>query len=121
MRKRNDIRKRKEMEKLFEEQLKKLKKHHFLILYWSAEAEVGKVKYNITNVFDDLKAQGITRTKQSAMSYIDVLEGLCFIEIKEERNRKNIYISEYGEVALERLVSDKLFKLEKSIYLGGTR
>jgi hypothetical protein len=109
------------MEKLFEEQVNKLKKHHYLILYWAAEAEVTKSKYNITNVFDDLKALGITRTKQSAMSYIDVLEALCFIDVKEERNRKNIYISEYGETALEKLVSEKQFKIEKSTYLGGSR
>ena len=109
------------MEKLFEEQIRKLKKHLYLILYWAAEAEVAKLKYNITNVFDDLKALGITRTKQSAMSYIDVLEALCFIDVKEERNRKNIYISEYGETALERVVSRKQFNIEKSTYLGGSR
>ena len=113
------------MDKLFESQLDKLKKHHFLILYWAAEAEVDKIKYNITNVFDDLKAHGITRTKQSAMSYIDVLSALCFIEVKEESNRKNIYLSKYGEMALERVVANDLFKLEKSIYLsqytGGKR
>jgi hypothetical protein len=109
------------MEKLFEEQVSKLKKHHYLILYWAAEAEVAKRKYNITNVFDDLKALGITRTKQSAVSYIDVLEALCFIDVKEERNRKNIYISSYGETALEKLVSEKQFKIEKSTYLGGSR
>lgn len=106
---------------IFENQLKKLKKHHFLILYWSAEAEVKNVKYNITNVFDDLKIIGITRTKQSAMTYIDVLDALCFIKVKEESNRKNIYISEYGEIVLERLVEDSLYNVEKSTFLGGKR
>ena len=109
------------MEDIFEEQLKRIKKHHFLILYWSAEAEVNGYKYNITNIFDDLKILGITRTKQSAMTYIDVLYSLCFIEVREERNRKNIYITEYGELVLERLVESNSYKLEKSTFLGGKR
>jgi len=104
---------------LFEKQLQKIKRHHFLILYWAAEAEVLGEKYNITNVFDDLKMASITRTKQNAMSYVEVLDALCLIEIKEESNRKNIYLSEYGETALEKLVKKNSYKIEASNHLGG--
>jgi hypothetical protein len=109
------------MKDLFEEQLKKLKRHHFLILYWAAEAEVNGVRYNITNVFDDLKMAGITRTKQSAVSYVETLDALCLITVKEESNRKNIYLSSYGETALEKLVTEKSFEILKSNYLGGKK
>ena len=109
------------MEELFSKQLEKIKRHHFLILYWAAEAEVGRVKYNITNVFDDLKMIGVTRTKQSAMSYVEVLDALCLVEVREESNRKNIYISEYGEKALEELVKSRSFEVEKSNFLGGKK
>ena len=109
------------MDELFKNQLDKVKRHHFLILYWAAEAEVNGRKYNITNIFDDLKYIGITRTKQNAMAYVEVLDALCFIDVKEERNRKNVYLSEYGEKALEELVKNKSFELEKSNFLGGEK
>lgn len=107
------------MDKLFDKQIQKLQLHHFLILYWAAEAEVIGVKYNITNVFDDLKDAKVTRTKQSAVAFIEALEMLCFIELRDERNRKNIYITEPGTEALSRLVSEKNFKTKKSRFLGG--
>ena len=109
------------MEELFLKQLDKIKRHHFLILYWAAEAEVRGVKYNITNVFDDLKMIGVTRTKQSAMAYVEVLDALCLVNVREESNRKNIYISEYGEKALEELVKNRSFEVEKSNFLGGKK
>ena len=109
------------MEELFSKQLEKIKRHHFLILYWAAEAEVDGVRYNITNVFDDLKMIGVTRTKQSAMSYVEVLDALCLVDVREESNRKNIYISEYGEKALEELVKNRSFEVEKSNFLGGKK
>ncbi len=108
------------MENLFTEQLKRQKEHHFLILYWAAEAEVQGVKYNITNVFDDLKDLGITRTKQRVMAYVESLYALCFIDIKDERNRKNIYLSDAGADALERMVGESNFKTKTSRYMEGT-
>lgn len=107
------------MDTLFHKQVEKLQQHHFLILYWAAEAEVLGAKYNITNVFDDLKDTKITRTKQSAVAYVEALDMICFIDLREERNRKNIYITEWGAEALRILVSDKNFKTRKSRFLGG--
>jgi hypothetical protein len=107
------------MNRMFEDQLARLKEYHFLILYWAAEAEVKGVKYNITNAFDDLKDLGITRTKQSVMAFVESLHMLCFIDLKEERNRKNIYLAEYGASALEQLVKSSNFKTKKSRFLEG--
>lgn len=107
------------MENLFTEQLARQKEHHFLILYWSAEAEVKGVKYNITNAFDDLKDLGITRTKQSVMAYVESLYSLCFLDVREERNRKNLYLSEFGAEALENLVENSHFKIQKSRFMEG--
>ncbi len=107
------------MKNIFKEQLKRLKEHHFLILFWAAEAEVRGVKYNITNAFDDLKDLNITRTKQSVVAYVEALFALCFIDMKEERNRKNIYLSSYGADALEALVKSSNFKTNKSRFLEG--
>jgi hypothetical protein len=109
------------MDELFTEQLKRLKEHHFLILYWAAEAEVRGVKYNITNAFDDLKDLGITRTKQSVMAYVESLHMLCFVDMKDERNRKNLYLSESGARALEELVKSSGFKTKKSRFMEGTK
>ena len=105
------------MNELYDNQLKRLEKQHFLILYWAAQAEVQGVRYNITNVFDDLKNLGITRTKQSVMAYVESLTMLCFIDLKDERNRKNIYITEYGADALKSLVTKDNFKTKKSRFL----
>lgn len=109
------------MNTLFEQQIAKIQAHHFLILFWAAEAEDLQVKYNITNVFDDLKDVRITRTKQSVTAYIESLEMLCFIEVKDEKNRKNIYITEYGAEALESILKIKDFKTKKSRFLGGLK
>jgi len=109
------------IQELWEKQLAKLKMHHYHILYWSAQAEVMGKRYNMTNVFDDLKAVGTTRTKQSAVSYVEMLDALCLIEIRDESNRKNLYITEYGEKALELEVQQKTYKLEGSAYLGGKK
>lgn len=105
------------MDSLYKEQLKRLKECHFLVLYWAADAEVKGVRYNITNAFDDLKELGITRTKQSVMAYVESLYMLCFIEVRDERNRKNIYLSEAGAQALEDLVKDGSFKIKRSRFL----
>ncbi len=109
------------MKELFEQQVKGLQEHHFLILYWSALAEDKKVKYNITNAFDDLKFHNITRTKQSAVAYIEALDILQFIVLKDESNRKNIYITDYGAEALTMLVSYDKFQTRKSIHLEVSR
>lgn len=109
------------MENLFTEQHRRLKECHFLILYWAAEAEVKGLKYNITNAFDDLKDLGITRTKQSVMAYVESLYMLCFIDVKEERNRKNIYLAESGALALEELVKSSNFKTKQSRFMEGVR
>jgi hypothetical protein len=105
------------MDQLFKDQLEQLREHHFLILFWAAEAEVKGLKYNITNAFDDLKDLGITRTKQSVMGYVESLHMLCFINLKEERNRKNIYLAEHGEEALKSLVTNSNFKTKKSRFM----
>ena len=107
------------MTDLFERQLGKLRENHFLILYWAAKAEEKGVKYNITNVFDDLKFSGSTRTKQSAVAVIEALSVLCFLDISGDGNRKHIYITTFGAKALEVLLSTSKFKIKKSIFLEG--
>ena len=92
---------------LFIKQLDRLKQPHFLLLYWAAQAEIRSIKYNITNAFDDLKDAHITRTKQSVVACVDVLEALCLIDVKDENNRKNIYVTDNGAKALEYLVQNK--------------
>lgn len=109
------------MKDLFEQQLARLKEAHFLILYWIAQAEEKNTKYNITNIFDDLKYAGATRTKQSAVAFVDALAMLCFIEIAGEGNRKHLYITPFGAKALEFLVSNSKFKIKKSMFLEGTK
>ncbi|MFW5996511.1 MAG: hypothetical protein ACOCZS_02290 [Verrucomicrobiota bacterium] len=105
------------MEQLFKEQVESLEEPHFLVLYWGATAEDRKRRYNITNCFDDLKFHGITRTKQTATSILDALEKLRFIDIRDEGNRKNIYITSYGARALESLVLKQTFTPKKSFTL----
>jgi hypothetical protein len=107
------------MKDLFEKQLSQLKEAHFLALYWTAKAEEKNMKYNITNIFDDLKYVGATRTKQSAVAFVDALAALCFIEVTGEGNRKHLYISSFGAKALESLLSDSKFKIKKSMFLEG--
>jgi len=104
-------------EQLFKNQLDRLRQPHFLLLYWAAQAEVKNVKYNITNAFDDFKDVRVTRTKQSVVAYIEVLVALCLIDIRDENNRKNIYITEYGAKALEYLVQNKKMKTQKSRFM----
>lgn len=102
---------------LFTKQVDQLKEYHFLILYWVAKAESEKTKYNITNVFDDLKSTGVTRTKQNVVTYIESLATLYFIRLIDEHNRKNLYITNYGAKALEILVKQRLFNVKPSTYL----
>ena len=59
------------IQELYDRQIEGLDYQHFLILYWTAVAEDKKARYNITNVFDDLKSADVTRTKQSAVSYVE--------------------------------------------------
>jgi len=96
-----------------------LKESHFLALYWCAQAEDKHCKYNITNCFDDLKAIGITRTKQNAMAVVEALDALRFIDVRDEGNRKNLYITSHGARALETLVLERAFALRKSSFLEG--
>ncbi|MFO7821630.1 MAG: hypothetical protein R6V56_06225 [Lentisphaeria bacterium] len=105
------------MDDLLKQQIEYLEEPHFLVLYWGAAAEDRGVRYNITNCFDDLKFQGITRTKQTATAILDSLEKLRFIDIRDEGNRKNIYITKYGAKALETLVLQEAFSPRKSIFL----
>ncbi len=108
------------MEKLFEAQIGHLDEAHFLILLWTAMAEDKMKAYNITNCFDDLKHHRITRTKQTAVSSVDSLFALCFIDIRGEGNRKNLYITKHGAKALETLVLKANFKPKPSIFLEGS-
>ncbi|NMA42596.1 MAG: hypothetical protein GX946_04355 [Oligosphaeraceae bacterium] len=102
---------------LFEQQVDFLSEPHYLLLLWSAKAEDRSLKYNLTNFFDDLKHLGITRTKQTAVALTEALAGLRFIDIRDESNRKNLYISRYGALALARLVESRRFESRHSSYL----
>ena len=104
-------------EQLFKDQVGGLQEAHFLVLYWGATAEDRKVRYNITNCFDDLKSLRITRTKQTATAVVDALRALRFIDVRDEGNRKNIYITSYGAKALEALVLRQAFSPKKSVFL----
>jgi hypothetical protein len=105
------------MNKLFNRQVDQLQDAHFNILYWATLAEGQEMRYNLTNVFDDLKGLKITRTKQSAMAFVEMLRALCFIEVRDESNRKNLYITEFGGQALEKLIVEQNFKVKTSSYL----
>ena len=102
---------------LFEHQLSRLGEEHFLALLWAAMGEDRQVKYNITNLFDDLKHGGITRTKQTAVAIVESLRILCLIDVRDERNRKNIYITGFGAKALEKLITTGRFVKKTSAYL----
>ena len=102
---------------LLQDQLNRLGEGHFLILSWCAICEDNSVKYNITNCFDDLKSAGVTRTKQTAMSMIDTLWALCYIDVRDERNRKNIYITSHGSKALQQLLASERFEMKSSSFL----
>ncbi len=106
-----------EIGKLFNEQVERLQEGQFLVLYWATLAEGAKILYNITNLFDDLKTAGLTRTKQTVMGIVQALENLCFIDLREEKNRKNIYITRYGAKALEIIIKTKRFTGKKSAFL----
>ena len=107
------------MKELFEQQAGQLGESHFLALSWAAQAEDRRIKYNITNYFDDLKYARITRTKQNAVTALDALRALRFVDIREEGNRKNIYITKYGAKALEGLVLEHKYALKASAFLEG--
>ncbi len=102
---------------IFQEQVKHLGEPHFLVLYWVAAAEDRRMRYNITNCFDDLKYLRLTRTKQTAVSVIESLAALRFIAIRDEGNRKNIYITQHGARALESLVRQHTFAPKPSAFL----
>ena len=106
-----------EVKGIFEAQVKRLQESQFLVLYWAAESEGRGVKYNITNAFDDLKSAGLTRTKQTAVASVMGLETLCFIDLREEHNRKNIYITNFGAQALKEMVVNRMFEAKKSSFL----
>ncbi len=106
---------------LFSLQLSRLGEEHFLVLLWATMCEDKQVKYNITNCFDDLKQRGITRTKQTAVAVVEAMRLLCLIDIRDERNRKNIYITSYGARALQKLVETGNYKPKGSAYLEGSK
>ena len=105
------------MADLFKEQVLHLSEAHFLVLYWVAQTEDRGTPYNITNCFDDLKFLNITRTKQNAVAVIESLSALRFVDIRDEGNRRNLYITEHGAKALEMLVLRQAFKAKKSAFL----
>ncbi|MBT3288060.1 MAG: hypothetical protein HN849_25145 [Victivallales bacterium] len=107
------------MNSLFEEQVSHLAEEHFLVLYWATQSEGVARRYNITNCFDDLKFSGITRTKQTAMATVAALDALRFVEVRDEGNRKNIYITTHGAKALRQLVLDQAFSPKPSLHLKG--
>ena len=107
------------MNELFDAQVNQLKEAHFLVLSWVARAEDKDTCYNITNCFDDLKHHGITRTKQNAVAIVEALQSLCFVALREEGNRKNLYITNFGAKALEKLVLRRIFTSKPSAFLEG--
>lgn len=107
------------MGSLFDEQVRHLDEDHFLVLYWAAQSEGAGLRYNITNCFDDLKFSGLTRTKQTAMATVAALDALRFVELRDEGNRKNIYITTHGAKALRQLVLEKAFSPKPSLHLKG--
>ncbi len=80
-------------------------------------AESKNVRYNITNAFDDLKSHNITRTKQNAVAYVESLSTLCLVNLIEERNRKNLYLTNYGGKAMEIMVKKKSYTVKPSFFL----
>jgi len=107
------------VKELFEKQVSMLQQYHFLILYWTAKAESRNARYNITNAYDDLKFQKITRTKQNAVAYVESLSTLHFVSVVEQHNRKNLYITAYGAKALELLNNRHKYSLKPSNFLEG--
>ncbi len=105
---------------LFLQQLDRLGEEHFLVLLWAAMSADKNRKYNITNCFDDLKAGGITRTKQTAVAVVEAMHLLCLIDVKDERNRKNIYLTNFGGQALAKLAESGRFQSRKSHFLEET-
>ena len=105
---------------LFMQQLERLGEEHFLVLLWAAMSADRNRKYNITNCFDDLKAGGITRTKQTAVAVVEAMHLLCLIDVKDERNRKNIYLTNFGGQALAELAESGRFQSKKSHFLEET-
>ena len=79
-----------EIVKLFGEQVERLQESHFLVLYWAAMGEGEKIKYNITNLFDDLKASGVTRTKQTVVGIVQALETI--VRQKRYTGRKSAFL-----------------------------
>jgi len=106
-----------ETDSLFAQQIGQLTQAQYLVLLWATQGEGLGVKYNLTNCFDDLKHAGITRTKQTAVAVVESVRSLCFIEIKDERNRKNIYITKWGAQALAALVGISRFQDLESLFL----
>ena len=104
---------------LFDEQVQHLAEAHFLVLLWAAQGEDRKIRYNITNCFDDLKHVGLTRTKQTAVAIVDTLRALRFIDLRDEGNRKNLYITTHGARALEGLVLRQSYTPKQSAFLEG--
>jgi hypothetical protein len=110
-----------ETDSLFAQQIGQLTQAQYLVLLWATQGEGLGVKYNLTNCFDDLKHAGITRTKQTAVAVVESVRSLCFIEIKDERNRKNIYITKWGAQALAALVGISRFQDLESLFLKEAR
>ena len=106
-----------ELRDLLQLQVSRLGYGHYLVLYWCAQGEGMSVKYNITNCFDDLKHCGVTRTKQTAVGVIETLHVLGYVDVKDERNRKNIYLTNFGGQALARLAESGRFQTKKSHFL----
>ena len=106
-----------ELRDLLQLQVSRLGYGHYLVLYWCAQGEGMSVKYNITNCFDDLKHCGVTRTKQTAVGVIETLHVLGYVDVKDERNRKNIYITRWGAKALQQLVLSNRYETKESLYL----
>ena len=104
-------------DELFNEQVSRLTEAHFLALLWATLSEGSSLKYNITNCFDDFKHIRLTRTKQTAVAIVEGLSLLRFIDVKDEKNRKNIYITRHGARALAQLLQTNRFEKKPSNYI----
>ncbi|MCK5803780.1 MAG: hypothetical protein KAI66_13145 [Lentisphaeria bacterium] len=107
------------MDDLFQQQVDHLGEGHFLVLCWAAQSEGRSTPYNMTNCFDDLKHIGLTRTKQTAVAFVEALSALRFVDLRGEGNRRNIYITMHGAKALENLVLRTVHTPRISAFLEG--
>jgi hypothetical protein len=53
------------------------------------------------------------------VAFVEALAALCFVDLRGESNRKNLYLTEFGAQALQRLAASAKYSLEKSQSIEG--